>query len=143
VARADPMVSPISRSARGSALAYDALVASKGSDEQILDEFFQATTPKLEEMVGRAIAQAGRADGLAVTLERKFDGEVAGGCGPRRALEGRLRGVQGIDEAARRRILAEVGQAAADEIPVVLLVHAEGFVSVGIRRLRGSWVGVS
>jgi hypothetical protein len=75
------MVSPISRSARGSALAYDALVASKGSDEQILDEFFQATTPKLEEMVGRAIAQAGRADGLAVTLERKLMGRSQEGAG--------------------------------------------------------------
>jgi hypothetical protein len=76
-----------------------------GSDERLLDEFFQAVNPTIEELVTRAVQQGQRVTGLAVILERKFDGEVAGGCGSRSAIDGRLRGVQGVDDVARQMIV--------------------------------------
>jgi hypothetical protein len=50
-----------------------------GTDEQVLDEFFQAVTPTIEDMVTQAVRQGQRLLGLAVVVERKFDGEVTGG----------------------------------------------------------------
>jgi len=110
---------------------------ANGNDEQLLNEFFQAVTPTIEELVTRAVQQGQRVTGLAVILERKFDGEVAGGCGSRSAIDGRLRGAHGVDDVARQRIVRAVSQAPANEVPAVLLVHGEGFISVGIRRVTG------
>jgi hypothetical protein len=54
-----------------------------GTDEQVLDEFFQAVTPTIEDMVTQAVRQGQRLLALAVVVERKFDGEVVGGSCPR------------------------------------------------------------
>src|ERR1700722_5570129 len=108
-----------------------------GSDEQLLNEFFEAVTPTIEELVTRAVQQGQRVRGLAIILERKFDGEVAGGCDSRSAIDARLRGVRGVDDVARQMIVREVNGASANEVPAVLLVHGEGFISVGIRRVTG------
>src|SRR5580693_3798058 len=108
-----------------------------GSDEQVLSEFFETATPTIEALVTRAVQQGQSVARLAIILERRFDGEVAGGCGSRSAIDARLRDVPGIDTAACRRIVLEVNLTPDNEIPAVLLVHSEGFVSVGIRRLTG------
>ncbi len=108
-----------------------------GSDEKLLNDFFRAVTPTIEELVTRALQQGQSVQGLAVILERKFDGEVAGGCGSRNAIDGRLRGVQGVDDVARQMIVRAVNQAPANEVPAVSLVHGEAFISVGIRRVTG------
>jgi hypothetical protein len=113
------------------------------SDEQLLNDFFEAVTPTIEELVTRAVQEGQRVRGLAVILERKFDGEVAGGCGSRNAIEGRLRGVQGVDDTARQMIVREVQRAPAHEVPAVLLVHGGGFISVGIRRVTGKMAWLS
>jgi len=108
-----------------------------GTDEQVLDEFFQAVTPTIEDMVTQAIRQGQRLLALAVVVERKFDGEVAGGSCARGEVGGRLRGIHGVDDVARQRIIRAVNDAPGDVVPAVLLVHGEGFISVGIRRLTG------
>ena len=115
---------------------YNAAMAI-GSDEQLLDEFFQIVTPTIEDMVTRAIQQGQRVKGLAVVVERNFDGEVAGGCCSRSEIGGRLRGISGVDDVARQRIQRVVKDAPLDVVPAVLLVHGEGVISVGIRRLTG------
>jgi hypothetical protein len=108
-----------------------------GSDEQVLSEFFDSVTQTIEELVTRAVQQGQPVRGLAIILERKFDGEVAGGCGSRRAIDGRLRAIAGVDDTARGMIVRQVELAPADEVPAVLLVHGEGVISVGIRRVKG------
>jgi hypothetical protein len=115
---------------------YDVAMAI-GSDQQLLDEFFQAVTPTIEDMVTRAIQQGQRVNGLAVVVERKFDGEVAGACCSQSELGGRLRGISGVDDVARQRILRVVKDAPGDVVPAMLLVYGEGVISVGIRRLTG------
>jgi hypothetical protein len=109
----------------------------KDGDEQVLEEFFQAVTPLIEELVTRAVQQGQRIRGLVVLLERKFDGEVVGGGGARGGIDARLRAIAGVDGHARRTILHEVDRAPPADVPVVLLVHGEGFMSVGIRRVTG------
>ena len=116
---------------------------SAGSDEKVLDEFFQAVTPTIEELVTRAVQQGQRVRELAVVLERKFNGDVAADCVSRSAIGGRLRAVTGVDDVARRRIAAQVKHASDDEVPAVLFVHGEGFISVGIKRLAGRMAWLS
>jgi hypothetical protein len=88
-------------------------------------------------MVTGAIQRGPRVNGLAVVVERKFDGEVAGGCCSRSEIGGCLRSISGVDDVARQRILRVVKDALVDVVPAVLLVHGEGVISVGIRRLAG------
>jgi hypothetical protein len=76
-----------------------------GSDEQVLSNFFEIATPTIEALVTRAVQQGQSVARLAIILERRFDGEVAGGCGSRSAIDARLRDVPGIDAAACRRIV--------------------------------------
>jgi hypothetical protein len=92
--------------------------------------------------VTRAVQQGQRVGELAIVLERKFSGEVAADCVFRSALSVRLRAVQGVDEVSRQRIVAQVKRAPDHEVPAVLFVHGEGFISVGIKRLAGrvSWL---
>jgi hypothetical protein len=116
---------------------------ANGSDDQVLEEFFQAVTPTIEDLVTRAVQQGQRVKELAVVLERKFNGEVAADCVARSAIGGRLRAVQGVDDVSRRRIVAQVKHAPDHEVPAVLFVHGEGFVSVGIKRLAGRMAWLS
>jgi hypothetical protein len=112
------------------------------SDEQVLSAFFETVTPTIEDLVTRALQSGQRIGGIALVLEGKFDGQVAAACLARRAVDAHLRRVQGVDDAARGMIVRAVDAAPATEVPAVLLVHAEGFISVGIRRLPGrlAWV---
>jgi hypothetical protein len=110
---------------------------ANGNDEKLLNEFFEAVTSTIEELVTRAVQQGQRVRELAVVLERKFNGDVAANCVARSALGGRLRAVQGVDDVSRRRIVAQVTHAPDNEVPAVLFVHGEGFISVGIKRLAG------
>jgi len=113
------------------------VVDDADTDDQRLSDFFQAASPLIEELVTRALQQGGRVKGLVVLLERKRDGQVAGGCGGRGVVEARLRDIEGADDIARQMILRRVGEAMATEVPVVLLVHGEGFISVGVKRVKG------
>jgi len=108
-----------------------------GTDERVLDDFFQAVTPTIEDMVTQAIRQGQRLLALAVVVEHKFDGEVVGRSCARSGVGGRLRGIRGVDGVSRQRIIRVVNDAPGDVVPAVLLVHGEGFISVGIRRLTG------
>lgn len=116
---------------------------SASSDEKLLNEFFEAVTPTIEELVTRAVQQGQRVRELAVVLERKFNGEVVADCVARGALGSRLRAVHGVDDLSRRRIFAQVKHAPDHEVPAVLFVHGEGFVSVGIKRLAGRMAWLS
>jgi len=107
------------------------------NDDQILTTFFESVTSTIENLVTRALQQGQRVGGLAVVLEQRFDGQVEAACVSRSAVDAHLRLVQGVDAAARGKIARAVNAADAAEIPAVLLVHGEGFVSVGIRRLPG------
>ena len=55
---------------------------------------------------------------------------------------GRGRARKQIDEA-RRTIGRAFEGAGADELPIVVLVHGEGYVAVGVHVERGSFMAVS
>jgi hypothetical protein len=76
-------------------------------------------------------------------VERAFDGNVRALSGRRDACARGLEAKPELDTAARERIVATLESAGPDEIPAIFLVHCEGYVAVGIRRLNGGLVSVS
>jgi len=113
------------------------------NDQALLDEFFNAATVTIEELVTRALREGHPIWQLAIVLERKFDGEVAGGCGARGAIASRLAGDGRLSTESRDAIVNAIVGVGLQEIPVVLLVHAEGYVAGGVRRVQGSLVAMS
>ena len=112
-------------------------------DENALDDFFAAATPMIEELVTRALRQGQATWQLGIVVERKFNGEVTGGCGARGALASRIATDARLPIDARNAIVNTIVGVGLAEIPVVLLIHCEGYVAGGIRRVSGPIVGVS
>lgn len=119
---------------------YDHHVAS---DEQLLDEFFRSATSTIEELVTKALHDGRPVWQLAIVLERRFDGEVMGGCGSRGAIASQIVRDARLPMSARHAIVNSIVGGALHEIPVVLLVHGEGYIAGGVRRVRGSLQVVS
>jgi hypothetical protein len=112
-------------------------------DEQLLNEFFAAATATIEELVTQALRQGHPGAQIAILLERRFDGEVAGGCGPRAGIAKKLSGDTRLPASARDAVVSAIIDAPRTEIPVVLLVHAEGVIVGGIRSVQGGLIAVS
>jgi hypothetical protein len=110
------------------------------TDEQILDEFFGSITETIEEWINRAMQHGSRRDYLALMLERTADGGVVGACGSRSDILMRVQGDDRLPVQQRAALTDSIMSAAPLEIPAVLLAHHEGYLVVGIRRLKGSLV---
>ena len=113
------------------------------TDQQLLDKFFGSATTTIEELVTRALREGHPVWQLAIVLERKFDGAVAGGCGARGAIASRLACDSRLATESRDAIVNAIVGVGLQEIPVVLLVHVEGVVIGGIRRVQGSLAAMS
>lgn len=88
-------------------------------------------------------AKVGPADQITLVLERTFDGQVSGKCGPRESIARVFASDARIPDASRRSVIEAITEAAPDEIPAVAMIQCEGYVVVGARRLSGGLVAVS
>jgi hypothetical protein len=117
--------------------------APSKSDDRLLDDFLASASATIEELVTGALQQGRPMAEIAIILERSFDGQVRGGCGPRRSIAGRFGSDGRLSAEARRAVVDAVIGAGPQEIPAVLLVHAEGYIAAGVKKLSGGLVGVS
>lgn len=115
----------------------------KSADESIIDEFFAAATPVIEELVTGALRQGRPADQITLVLERAFDGSVSGKCGPRESIVRLFESDARIPDPSRSSVVEAIIGAGADEIPAVAMIQCEGYIVVGARRLSGGLVSVS
>ncbi len=112
------------------------------NDTEVLDQFLREVSPTIEELVTQALRQGRALQHMAILLERAFDGSVRGGCGSRREIASKL----GLDQrlaAEQRQAITSAMAIAGDDVPVVLVIHGEGHLTVGIRRLPGALVAIS
>ncbi len=116
---------------------------SGADDTEVLERFFEEARPIIEELVTQAMHRGVPPARLAILLEKRFNGEIAGGCGTRASLGDKLAAVPHVDAAGRETILAAIERGPLGQIPLVLFVHGEGVVSVGIRHVAGGLAAVS
>ncbi len=110
----------------------------------MFSEVFQAASETISDMVTNAMRKGFALGQLAVVVERHFDGRIVAGCTVRSEIARRFTNDRRLTEEAKSTIVAEMTGAAADELPIVVVVHqGEGLVAVGVRRERGQLVAVS
>jgi len=109
-----------------------------GTDEQLLDDFFTSASSTIEELVTKALHDGRPVWQLAIVLERRFDGEVTGGCGSQGAIASQIVRDARLPMGVRHAIVNSIVVGGLHEIPVVVLVHGEGEIAGGVRRVRGS-----
>ena len=117
--------------------------AGVAANEEVLEDFLRAASATIEELVTRALREGHPVWQLAIVLERKFDGEVGGGCGPRGAVTSRLASDPRLPPEVRSSLVEALGACGLDEVPVVMLVHGEGDIVCGVRRVKGGLVSIS
>jgi hypothetical protein len=117
--------------------------AASANDNRLLDDLFAAVAPAIEEIVTRALHDGKPLADLAVLVERRFDGKVRVSSCPRRSIVDHFGSDLRLSRDVRRTIVDTVSGARPVEVPAVLLVHAEGYVAAGVRKLSGELVAVS
>lgn len=113
------------------------------ADENILEQTFHAATDAIGVAVTTAMQKGHAASSLAMMVERSFDGRMRVACAPRDELGRRLAREGKIEPAARTAIAAAFEGDGEDALPIVIVVHCEGYGAVGVRRERGATVAVS
>ncbi len=113
------------------------------SDQHLLDALLRDAMPTIEALVTGALRQGHPLAEIGILLERRFDGTVNGGAGPRDQIARRFGSDPRLDEENRRAVMETFEGASADQIPAVLVVHCEGYVAVGALRLSGAFAAES
>ena len=117
--------------------------ASTTSDDAIMQATFEAASEAVSDMITGALQKGLAIKDLAVVIERRFDGGIVTGCADRAGVARQFGNDLRLAVEARATITRAVTTAAPDELPIIVLVHGEGYLTVGVRRERGMFVGVS
>ena len=112
-------------------------------DQSLIQSTFEDAADAVGDMVTNALHKGLALGDLGVVIERAFDGQVVTGCAMRTDIARRFGSDTRLTAEGRRVVAEAVEDAADDELPIVLLVHREGYLAVGLRRERGSFVTVS
>src|SRR5437016_4109216 len=102
--------------------------------DDLLDRVFAAHRPQIEALAKKA-RDAFPSKSIAMLLELRRNGELAGGCTDRDKALAHVRAMPGIDEHWRSAIVAEIAETPSREIPVVLRAHGPRGPEVGVVRL--------
>ena len=112
-------------------------------DQALIQATFEAATGAINDMITSALQKGMRVDSLAVVVERQFDGRVVAGCALRGEVARRFGSDPNLPQTGRDGITRACASAIAGELPIIVLVHAEGYIAVGVRRERGAFGAVS
>ena len=113
------------------------------NDGDALEQFLREVSSTIDEMGNGALQRGRSLRELAFVFERRIDGSFHGGCVSRRELAEKIR-VDSRFAPEQRDVLAKGLDAPGDDVPVLLRIdRGEGEMTIGLRRVGGSFVTLS
>jgi len=110
-------------------------------DHKDLDVLYAAVAPTIQEVVNDLLHQGVPFGTLGAVFERRLDGSIHGGVGTRAKLAEDVLADARFPEESRRVMVSGFAIAAADELPMLLLVElGDGEYAVGMKRHKGELV---